>query len=192
MTPYGRSLQRLNSLYPGLFTQLHNIIRFGDSFLREDAASFIKSFCRRWSHTGLWNYPTLSDPADDSSKMGRVLRGFHRAEVLKRGSVVDRLGLRLSRVLLYHYFEELRIDIQTKLSISELLPSGKDAASVATDKILDEFDRAYSEHNRLRTSEQRRASLQRHKTIGRRWSILATYFGLGIFLTCSPSLEARL
>jgi hypothetical protein len=195
-THYHRSFDRLGSLYGGhsknAVKNINYIIQLGDSFLRTDAASFIETLCDRWDTEGLWYRPALSNPAGDVSVMKRLLRGFHCAEVLQHGSIVDAFRLRISRVLLYQYYIELFAELQTSPSLSDQRSSGKRTASVATDKILDELYNAHSEQFKLRTRKQWQDSLRRHKKLGKRWSILATYFGLGIFLTCSSDLETKM
>ena len=151
---------------------------------------FIKSFCRRWNQTDLY-YPTLSNVAGNDLKIKGLLIGYYHAESFKGRAVINHLKLRFLRILLYYNFEELRINIETNLVKYRLLPSGQDAASAATDRILDEIDKAPQETGSKQTSKQRRQSFRRHKSIGKRWSVLALYFGLSIFLTYGSALEAR-
>jgi hypothetical protein len=191
-TSYARRVQRLDCLYPSVQKHISSIIELGDNFLREDVVTFLKSFCRRWSKTKTCNRPALRSVAGNNSRMKSLLSGYYHAEAFKCRSVVDRLKLRFLRILLYHDFEELCIEIQNDVTNYGLLPGGQNIASVATSKILDEFSRAYTWDGNTQISEQRRQSFRRHKLIGRRWSILASHLGLGIFLTCSSELETRL
>lgn len=124
--------------------------------------------------------------------MEKPLSGFYCAKILEHSYVVDPVKLRISRVLLYHYFKRLYTDLQTNSSTSGQRPRGKTTASIATDQVLDKLYSAYNELFRPQTRKQRRHSLQRHKRLGKRWSIIATYLGLGILLTCSPSLETQM
>lgn len=153
-TIYAQCVQRLSHLCHSIYRHLPSIVQLGDSFFQEDSVPFVKSFCRRWNQTDLC-YPTPSNVADDDLRMKGLLTGFYHAEAFRRHSVVDRLKLRFLRILLYHNFEELRIDIDNKLVKYRLLPNGQDVASAATDKILGEFDRAYKDSGDKRTSEQR-------------------------------------
>jgi hypothetical protein len=111
LTYYGYSFKQLNSLYGGLFTHLSYIINLGDSFLRDNLLSFLKSFWCRLNQKGLWYRPSLSNLVEDGSTMEKLLKGFNCAETFKRGSVADLLRLRILRILLYHHFKELRIVI---------------------------------------------------------------------------------
>jgi hypothetical protein len=60
------------------------------------------------------------------------------------------------------------------------------------DKFIDGLGKAHGEDVLIRTEPQLRESFQKHKVIGKWWSIVASNFGLGIFLTCSPELEAKI
>jgi hypothetical protein len=147
----------------------------------------LRLFCRRWSQTDLGYRPVPSSFDGDDSRMQSLFRRYYHAETFRRRSGIDRLKYRFLRILLYHEFEELCVNIQN----SSEKYRGQKTASVATDKFFDGLGKAYGEDDLTRTEDQRRQSFQKHKAIGRRWSIIASHFGLGIFLTCSPELEAK-
>jgi hypothetical protein len=185
---YARRVQRLDYVHPEVQKHLASIIELGDYFLREDVGKFLRLFCRRWSQTDLGYRPVPSSFDGDGSRMQSLFRRYYHAETFRRCSGIDRLKYRFLRILLYHDFEELCINIQNN---SERY-RGQKTASVATDKVFEGLGRAYGEDKLTRTEDQRRQSFQKHKAIGRRWSIMASHFGLGIFLTCSPELEAKM
>jgi hypothetical protein len=187
---YARRMQRLDYLHPEVQKHIARIIWLGDHFLREDVGTFLGLVCRRWSQTDPGYHPVPSSFIGNDSRMQSLFRRYYLAEAFRRSSVTDRLKFRFLRILLYHDFEELCINIQDDLERYRPLSGGQDAASVATDKFIDGFSRAYGEGVHTRTDDQRRQSFRRHKAIGRRWSIVASHLGLGIFLTCSPELEA--
>jgi len=182
--------EQLDSLYGGssehALQNIPDIIRLGDHFLRQDVASFVAYFYSKRNNGEFWHRPRLSNIAKNGTIMQRLLRGLHDAETLDQNHAVDTVQLRLSRVILYHYFEKLCIDY------SGQKPRGKTTASVVTDKVLDELYSAETEPCWPRSREQKRQSFHRHKKIGKRWSIVATHLGLGILLTCSPSFEAQM
>jgi hypothetical protein len=123
--------------------------------------------------------------------MESLFRRYYDAEAFRRRSDIDHLKYRFLRILLYHDFEELCINIQNNLERYRPLSRGQDAATVATDKFIDGLGKASGEDVTW-TERQQRESFRRHKKIGRRWSIVASHFGLGFFLTCSPELEAKM
>jgi hypothetical protein len=189
---YARRTQRLDSLHPEVQKHIADIIWLGDHFLQEDVGKFLRLFCRRWSQTNLGYRPVLNSYAGDDSRMQSLLRRYHHAEAFRRRSGIDRLKLRFLRILLYHEFEELCINIQNNLEKHRPLSRGQDAATVATDKFIDGLGKAHGEDVLIRTEPQLRERFRKHKVIGKRWSIVASTFGLGIFLTCSPELEAKM
>jgi hypothetical protein len=189
---YARRMQRLDSLHPEVQKHIADIIWLGDHFLQENVGKFLKLFCRRWSQTDLGYLPVPNSFAGDNSRMQSLFRQYYHAETFRRRSGIDRLKFRFSRILLYHDFEELCINIQNNLERYRPLSRGQDAATVATDKFIDGLGKAYGEDVLTGTEHQLRESFRKHKTIGRRWSIVASHFGLGIFLTCSPELEAKM
>jgi hypothetical protein len=184
--------QRLGYLHPNVQDHKASIIQLGDNLLREDVVTFLRSFCSRWSQTDLGHRPVPSSFAADDSRMQSLFRRYYYAETFKRPSGIDRLKFRFSRILLYHDFEELCINIQNNLEKYRPLSRGQDAASVATDKFIDGLRKAHGEDVLTRTEDQLRESFRKHKVIGKRWSIVASHFGLGTFLTCSPELEAKM
>ncbi|KAF2844251.1 hypothetical protein T440DRAFT_28046 [Plenodomus tracheiphilus IPT5] len=183
---YARRLQRLDYLHPEIQKHIASIIEVGDHFLREDSGTFLRLFCRRWSQTDLGYRPVPSIFDGDDSRMQNLLRRYYHAEGFRRRSDIDRLKFRFLRILLYHDFEELCISIQSDLERYR----GQNAATVATNKFINGLGKAYGGDVPTRTECQQRQSFRKHKAIGRRWSIVASHFGLGIFLTCSPELEA--
>lgn len=189
---YTRCIQRLDCLHPEVQKHIASIIWLGDHFLQEDIGKFLRLFCRRWSQTDLGYSPVLNGVAGDDSRMQSLFRRYYHAEIFRRRSGIDRLKFRFLRILLYHDFEELCITIQNNLKGFRPLSRGQDAATVATDKFIDELGKAYGEGVLTGTEHQQRESFRKHKVIGRRWSILVSHFGLGIFLTCSPELEAKM
>jgi hypothetical protein len=189
---YARRMQRLDHLHPEVQKHIASIIWLGDHFLREDVGNFLRLFCRRWSQTDLGYRPVLNSFTSENSGMESLFRRYYHAEAFRRRSGIDRLKFRFLRILLYHDFEDLCITIQNNLERYRPLSRGQDAATVATDKFIDGLGKAQGEDVLTRTEHQRRESFRKHKAIGRRWSIVASYFGLGIFLTCSPELETKM
>jgi hypothetical protein len=189
---YAQRMQRLDSLHPEVRNHLAEIIWLGDHFLQEDVGKFLRLFCRRWSQINLGYRPVPNSFAGDDSRMRSLLRQYRYAETFKRCSGIDRLKLRFSRILLYHEFEELCINVKNNLDEYRPLSRGQDAASVATDKFIHGLGKGHGEDVLTRTEDQLRESFRKHKVIGKRWSIVASHFGLGIFLTCSPELEAKM
>jgi hypothetical protein len=188
---YARRMQQLDHLHPEVQNHIANIIWLGDHFLQEDVGKFLRLFCRRWSQTDLGYRPVPKDVAGEDSRIQSLFKRYYHAETFRRRSDIDRLKFRFLRILLYHDFEELCVNIQNNLERYRPLSRGQDAATVATDKFIEGLGKA-SGDVLVRTEYQLRESFRKHKAIGRRWSIIASHFGLGILLTCSPELEAKM
>lgn len=189
---YAQCIYHLDRLYGGITNHIPGIIRIGDSIFRDDAAAFVRLFCHEWSSTGLWYRRNIVPLIGACSKLDEAVHDFRRAEDLTHSSELERFRLRVARVLLYHSFERLCVDIQNELGTAETLLRGKGAASVAIDRLLFGFEESEGTKSSCQTSKQRRDKLQKHKSIGKKWSILATTFGLGIFLTCSLDFETQM
>jgi hypothetical protein len=152
-------VKRLDSLYGGSSSRglknIEEIIKLGDSFLREDAVSFIESLRHRWGREGLWYRAPLSNPTTGSSVVERMLKSLCCAETIEHDSAADPVRLRMARIFLYHYFEQKRIDIQKDKNLSNLLSQGKRISSVVLDVVLEDMY-GHGKQVSLRVREQRR------------------------------------
>ncbi|KAF2804415.1 uncharacterized protein BDZ99DRAFT_362809, partial [Mytilinidion resinicola] len=86
-----------------------------------------------------WDRPSLTNPTQDGTITERLFKGFHYAEILEKGSVVDPVRLRVARIVLYHYYEQLCIDLRNNSNMLSQRSRGRNTASIATDKILEEM-----------------------------------------------------
>ncbi|KAF1963995.1 hypothetical protein BU23DRAFT_576041 [Bimuria novae-zelandiae CBS 107.79] len=124
-TRYLRDVKRLDSLYGGTsphgVNNIPEIITLGDSFLRVDAVHFIESFRHSWGQDGLWDCVPLSNLTTGSLVVENVLRSLCCAETIKHDCAVDLFRLRAARILLYHYLEQKRIDLQEDPNLPNLL-----------------------------------------------------------------------
>jgi hypothetical protein len=120
-----------------------------------------------------------------------MLKSLHCAEAIEFDSIVDPVKLRIARMLLYHYFEQLCITFKKDRRSCRFSP-GRGVASAAKELVLETI---YGSHDNSLTPEIRRKhenSFTWHKRIGKRWSYVASHLGVGITLTCSPNLEAHM
>lgn len=195
-TRYLRDLKRLDSLYGGSSTRglqnIPEIINIGDHFLREDVVNFVETFRQGRGLEGLWYRVPLSNPSTGSSVVERMFKSLRCAETIEYDAAVDPVRLRIARVLLYHYFEQKCIDMRNDSNLPSLLSQGKRVSSVVLDVIIEEMHNRHDQQVSLQVSKQRRKSLKDHKTLGKRWSILAHHLGIGIIVTCSRSLETHM
>ncbi|KAJ6279025.1 hypothetical protein J3E71DRAFT_363606 [Bipolaris maydis] len=134
---YARRMQRLDHLHPEVQNHIASIIWLGDHFLQEDVGKFLRLFCRRWSQTDLGYRPVPKDVAGEDSRIQSLSKRYYHAETFRRRSDIDRLKFRFLRILLYHDFEELCINIQNNLERYRPLSRGQDAATIATDKFIE-------------------------------------------------------
>ncbi|KAH8695746.1 hypothetical protein GQ44DRAFT_634738, partial [Phaeosphaeriaceae sp. PMI808] len=178
----------LFTAYTTLRDTIIEIIKLGDAFIRDDVESFIESFRLAWSQNGVWDRPPLMDPTRGGTIIEKLFNGFCCAEILEQSSAVDPVRLRVARVVLHHYYKQLCVDARSDPNLLSRRSRGRDTASVATDKILEDMYGSRKDQVDSRTWKRRRDSLQKHKKIGKRWCMLADHLGLGILLACHPSL----
>ena len=184
-THWTHTHNQLVSIYGEPFDNIVSIVKLGDSAFRDDAASFIKDLCSKWDQEGVWSRLPLSNPATGGSLVERMLQSLQCAEIIECDATVDPVRLKMARILLHHYYEQTHIALEQDPSLSSRLCQGKRPAGVATDIILERM------YGTTEISKRRRNSLEWHKRIGKRWSYVASYLGVGIVLTCSRSLETH-
>jgi hypothetical protein len=125
----------------------------------------------------------VPDPTSRCSLTEKLFRSFRCAEILGQRSVVDPVRLRMARVLLYQYCEQLHKYTQMLSQRSR----GRGVSSVVIDKILEEMY-PQGKHHDPQTLKRRRDLLKKHKKIGKRWCMLIHYIGPGLLLICSSEL----
>jgi hypothetical protein len=140
------------------------VIEVGDSFLREDAASFV-SFHLSQNQNSLWCHLVVSNPTANGPLTEKLFKSFHCAEILEQQSAVYPIRLRIARVLLYWYYEQLCIDTYTNQTLLSRHPRGRNTASTATDKLLEEIYHSHKDQDNQQVWKRHRTSLQRHKQI---------------------------
>ncbi|ORX95380.1 hypothetical protein BCR34DRAFT_669461 [Clohesyomyces aquaticus] len=140
-THYLRSVKQLDRLYGGSSARglrnLGEIIEIGDSFLREDAGSFIQSIRHRWGREGLWYRSPLSNPNIGDSVAERMLESLRCAKTVEHDSAVDPVRLKMARIFLYQYFEQKRLDVQKDPRLLSMISQGKNRSSIVLDVILE-------------------------------------------------------
>jgi hypothetical protein len=168
---------------------LKQINDFSDHVLRKDAVSFIHSLHYRCGQRGLWYRASLGNPVTGSLEE-RTLRSLQCAETTEEDTIVGPVRLRMARIFLYHYMEQKVLYIRTNRSVPHLRAQGKDVQSIVIDLTLDQIYSCDNETDSLVVRSQRRENLKTHKGVGKRWSFLAAHLGIGILLTCNPSLDS--
>ncbi|KAF1935905.1 hypothetical protein EJ02DRAFT_319174, partial [Clathrospora elynae] len=83
-----------------------------------------------------WSRLPISNPTSRAPLAERMLKSLNCAETLERDSVVDPVKLRMARVLLYYYFEQMCIELNRERSLCNL-SSGLGVATVAKDAVLE-------------------------------------------------------
>jgi hypothetical protein len=157
--------------------QIMSIIKAGDSFFRGDSVNFVTSYLES-SYDGRWNTPIPCPPLNGA--LTEVLfKSFCCAEILDQRAIVDPIRLRVARILLFWYYERLHRSPELLKRCSH----GKTTASVATDILLQEIFKCNPQD-----WSRRRMQFQRHKQIGKRWSMIIGCIGPGFLLICSPDL----
>lgn len=171
--------------------QLEDVISIGDSFLQEDAHTFISNFYRRWSLEDPWSRLAIKNPTSSGPLTDKILKSLHCAETMENDSVVDPVKLRMARVLLHHYFEQMCIELNKDQSQCNL-SSGRGVATVAKDAVLETIYGCRMKTLPLKIRRRCERSFKWHTRIGKRWSYVASHLGTGILLTCSRNLEIHM
>jgi len=148
-------------------------MQISDISFRKDAKEFIDLFCCRWSLENPWSRLLEENPTSKGSLIERILKGFYSAETIEFASAVDRVKLRIARILLYHHYNQKCIDLTKDPRISSYLSQGKGIASVANDMILKEI---YGCHDQNTSKE---ASTSPKSLSDRDLKILVTYLFYG-------------
>jgi len=180
-----------HSKYALMPADIIKIIEIGDSFLRQDAEDFILSQLSKCRNS-LWSHPVESNPTADGPLTEQLFKSFRCAELLQQRSAIDPLRLRVARVLLYWYYEQLLTDMCISLATSNRCQGGRSAASIATDQLLQKVYHSLVEKADPQAWKRHRTSIQKHKQIGKRWAILITFIGPGILLLASSEMAAHM
>lgn len=173
--------------------ELEHTVQLGDSLLQADIRSFVDSFCHAWPADGLWNRQPLNKPTHGQTRVEKLFDGVRCAQILKHDSVVDPVRLRMAKIILYHHFERLCIDLPSNKRLRAQLSRGRDRASVATDMIVRAvYDLEHNTQVDEKTLTRYRRCIQKQKSIGKRWCMLANHLGLGVLLVCHPDVEVQM
>jgi hypothetical protein len=191
VTHWVHSYAQLCNLFGENYEKLTDIAEIGDVSFRKDAKEFIDLFCCRWSLENPWSRLPGENPTSKGSLTKRILRSLYCAETIEFESAVDPAKLRMARILLYHYHEQKCIDLSKDPEISNYLSQGKGIATVANDAIFEEIYGCCDQSTSEETNKKRLSRFHWHKRVGKRWSFVASYLGVGIVLTCSRELAAR-
>jgi hypothetical protein len=168
---------------------IKRVIQAGDSFIRKDAVDYISSYLEE-QHGSIWHEPILASPPFDGTLNERLYKTFHYSDTIEQRSAVDPVRLRMARVLLYWYFGQLCTEIRNNGSSRR--SRGRDTASIALDTLFKEIYQSQEGVHDAKVTKRRRASLQKHKQIGRRWTMLINCIGPGVLLICTPELAAEM
>jgi hypothetical protein len=189
---YLRSYDALTSKYgentdSGLKpAQVINAIKVGDSFLLDNPVEFVTTYLEN-CRAGIWNTPVLCPPLNGSINEN-LFKSFRCAEILDQRTVVDPIRLRVARVLLFWYYEQLHNELCGTPEVLSRCSPGRDTASIVTDMLQEEIFHLQKGQCSEQEWQKRRASLQKQKQIGKRWSTLISCIGPGLLLICSPDL----
>jgi hypothetical protein len=170
--------------------QIINVIQAGDIFVRENCVDFVNSYIMI-CHDRLWNTPVPCSPLNGTIEEN-LFKRFNCAEILNQRSIFDPIRLRVARILLFCYYEQLLEESRNNPELLSRRSRGRDHASIATDVLLEEL--CGDEKTQPDTPERKkiRTAVQKHKQIGKRWSIFIGCIGPGLLLLCNPDLAAHM
>jgi hypothetical protein len=170
------------------YAEIVSVIKLGDFFFAEKPKAFLSSL--QETHTGqtFWHSEFVR-PSTDGPVTERLFSSFHCAEILEERSAGDPLRLRMTRVLLYHYFVQL---CERSYLSNERRTVGKDKTSTVIDEILKEIYGSDLQEHGSESYKRRKTSIHRHKKIGKRWTLLVGFLGCGVLLLCSNSMSKQM
>jgi hypothetical protein len=175
-----------NSDYKLTSDQIIDVIEAGDSFLRDNPSEFVTSSLRDCTVTSCnTNVPY---PTSDGTLIEKLFKCLRTAEILDERSLVDPIRLRIARILLFWYYEQLCETYSQDRS--QKCSRGKGKASLVTDRLIEELYKGETPCSEILLKKVR-TSVQWNKQIGKRWAKLISYMGPGFLLVCCPNLVKR-
>ncbi|XP_014550056.1 hypothetical protein COCVIDRAFT_43270 [Bipolaris victoriae FI3] len=124
-----------------------DFIYMGKAFL-----SLLASVENEWNLEDPWSRLPISNPTLKYHLTERMLTSLRCAEAIEFDSIVDPVKLRIARMLLHHYVEQLGIKLKKDRKSCNLSP-GKGVASVAKEVVLETI---YGCHKNTLTPEIRK------------------------------------
>jgi hypothetical protein len=170
--------------------QIIEVIRSGDSFFGDTSLGLINSYVEN-CYGELWNTPLIWHPFN-GSLTENLFKIFNCAEILEQRSVFDPLRLRVARVLLFWYYEQLCKEASNNPELLSRCSRGRDTASVVIDLLQEEVFHCQNVQRDSTDWKRSRDSLMRHKKIGKRWSVFIGCIGPGFLLTCTTELANQM
>jgi hypothetical protein len=170
--------------------QIIEVIRSGDSFFRDNTLGLINSYVENCNGE-LWNTPLTWHPFN-GSLTENLFKTFNCAEILEQRSVFDPLRLRVARVLLFWYCEQLCKEAPNNPELLSRCSRGRDTASVVIDLLQEEVFHCQNVQRDSADWKRSRESLMRHKKIGKRWSVFIGCIGSGFILICATELANQM
>ena len=161
-------------------------IKVGDSFLLNNPVEFVTTYLEN-CRAGIWKTPVLCPPLDGSLNE-KLFKSFHCAEILDQRTTVDPIRLRVARILFFWYYEQLHNELCGNAEVLSRCSPGRDTASIITDILQEEIFHLQKGQCSSQEWQKRRASSQKQKQIGKRWSMLINCAGPGLLLICSCNL----
>jgi hypothetical protein len=161
-------------------------IKVGDSFLLDNPVEFVTTYLQN-CRAGIWNTPVLCPPLNGSLNEN-LFKSFRCAEILDQRTVVDPIRLRIARVLLFWYYEQLYDELCGTPEVLSRCSPGRDPSTIITDMLQEEIFHLQKDQCSAQEWQKRRTSLQKQKQIGKRWNTLISCVGPGLLLICSPDL----
>ena len=79
----------------------------------------------------------LTNPITAGPLTERLFKSFHYAELLKRRTVINPIRLRIIRILLYWYYEQLCISAHINSSMLNRRSRERNIASIVIEKLLE-------------------------------------------------------
>ncbi|OJD21106.1 hypothetical protein ACJ73_07553 [Blastomyces percursus] len=172
---YGeRSAFRLKS------SNIIKAIKAGDALVRDDAVDFLRLYCSEWQNPEAWRQQVMDMPQTSESNLAKFLQLSRCAESILSCSKIDRVKLRMTQLLLYHYYRLFYEEMKDSKEAGS-----KTRSTLTIDFLLRQLNLEEWEQMNEAKRARCRASFHSHKRMGKRWSILVAYLGCGLLLICS-------
>jgi hypothetical protein len=161
------------------YSDIISVMKAADGFFGSDLIGSLHRRLNQFKIDGN-KFPAMELMNDHS--VGNLIRGFNCSHIIKRNYVADRIHLRIARILLFWYQEHIDLVLKQHINLT----------TTTLDIIVEEVYKLPKNQPNSRTWNRRKTSLCRHIRIGKRWSNMLNYLGVGTVLICGQDVAKML
>lgn len=165
-------------------TQIHRAMSAGDGLLRDDLAEFLKGQLESWRKVSIWTQQNWELITRDLQPLDAVVQISRSVACIEERLEHDAIRLRMSQVLLFHWYRHLVTHFQESNIQRGHGLDGRGTKSYAIDHLL---EHTYDDWHDVPADvkRKRRNAFHNQQRFGRRWLILASSLGFGVLIACA-------